>query len=333
MQAELITSGKLLGEFRQWCKGHVARGNPAAITLRNYQADIAQHLAWLDEEGVPFLAVDAEDLAAYRTWLVAEYAASTVARKIASLRTYYDMLTARDLLDRNPAHDLEAPEDKRDRAAKIKYLSEREITRLFELPNPHTPKGVRDLAMLACMYLGGLRTMEVAGLDVGDVDLDNTRLTVVGKGRKTRVVPMNEELHSILKLWLKYRMLMGVEVPAVFVNMHHNREGLPKRMSKRAVRLTVDTYLDRAGLKRPGVSCHSLRHSFATHALDYEEMRYIKQMLGHASIQTTEIYAQVRDLERNNPAKHLGGPVRAALEKNNGSSDNVHYRKGNAAQI
>jgi site-specific recombinase XerD len=329
--AELITSGKLLGEFRQWCKGHVARGNPAPITLRNYSTDVAQHLTWLDEEGVPFLAVDAEDLADYRAWLVEEYAASTVARKIASLRTYYDMLTARDLLDRNPAHDLEAPEDKKDRAAKIKYLSERDITRLFELPNPHTPKGVRDLAMLACMYLGGLRTMEVAGMNVGDVDLENKRLTIVGKGRKMRAVPMNEELHSIMKLWLKYRMLMGPETKAVFVNMHHNREGLPQRLSLRAVRLTVDHYLELAGLKRPGVSCHSLRHSFATHAMDHEEMRYIKEMLGHASIQTTEIYARVRDLERNNPAKHLGGPVRAALEKNNGHSDKVHYRKGSTA--
>jgi integrase/recombinase XerD len=213
---------------------------------------------------------------------------------ISTVRDFFRFLEARELILRNPALELQMPKLRR---LPRGILSEAQAKRLMEAPDPWTALGLRDRAMLEVFYGTGLRLSECLNLELGDVDLAENVLTVrLGKGKKDRVVPLLGRAWQAVDKYLREARAMlvrEVRVATLFLSMR----GV--RMTPTTVHDRFHTYARQAGIPGP-LSPHGLRHTFATHLLKHgADVRHVQQLLGHASIETTEIYTRVavRDLE------------------------------------
>lgn len=277
---------------------NVADGDASPKTISSYLTEVRQYTQWCESEGLnPALATE-DDLRQYRSYLVANYTRGTVATKLAAIRRFYDAALWRGLRLDNPAKGLKAPKDKTTREDAIKFLPLEGFKRLLSLPD-----NARDRAILALMGFHGLRVEEVVNLNRDDINLggDLLTLTVTGKGSKTRRIHLIERSAAALWAWLDIRQS---EDSAVFVSIGNRDRG--QRLTTRAVRYMVDSYLDQAGLKADGISCHSLRHSFATWSLaGGAKLTAISGAMGHSSIETTQVYAKIVDRINENPARYL----------------------------
>jgi integrase/recombinase XerC len=222
-------------------------------------------LAWLHEQG---------------------YAKTTVARRLAAVRSWCRFLCRQGTLAASPADGLRGPRQNRPLPH---FLSEADLTRLLETPPADAPLGLRDRAILETLYSAGLRVSELTGLDVDDVDLDSGLATVRGKGKRERLALLGKPALAALRRWLAARG--GLEKArgrsAVFLNKNGTR------LTSRSVGRLLEKYLALAGLD-PRTSPHTLRHSFATHLLDRgADIRSVQELLGHRSLATTQIYTHV----------------------------------------
>jgi site-specific recombinase XerD len=303
------TIDEMLEAFRRWMRLDVADGNASPHTLRTYYSDVRQHLEWLAARGLTPVQASEDDLKRYRAGMVERYAVSTVGRKLSSIRRFYGMAMARGALPQNPAAGLKAPRDNTARHERVKYLPLETVRRVLAAPNPNKAKGIRDRAIMVLMAMHGLRVVEVHRLNMDEVDLEAGeagQVRVFGKGDKWRTILLVEQTREILRMWLAARALMRPGSPAVFLNMHWN--GPNERISTRGIRAMVNGYLEDVGAKREGISCHALRHSFATLSLAAGgSLLAISGALGHASVTTTQVYAKIVDKAKHNPAKLLGG--------------------------
>jgi site-specific recombinase XerD len=306
-KTDLARGGDLLASFGAFLRLSVADGDASAHTLRSYHSNAAHFVTWCAGFGIdPARATDT-DLMGYRKALVDEgYATATVGVKLAAVRRLYDAAQWHGLRADNPAAGLKAPRERTARAERVKYLPLTGLARLLAAPDPATAKGKRDRAILALMGRHGLRVAEVASLSVGDLDLsgDQPRVTVNGKGRKTRTVYLTPPTVEALQAWLAVRPQIANGTDALFVAVDNGHAGSP--IGTMGLRWVVDSYLAGLGLKAQGISCHALRHSAATWArFGGAQLDAIAGMLGHASVTTTQVYAQVVDKMRENPAAYL----------------------------
>lgn len=216
-----------------------------------------------------------------------EYASTTIARKSAAIRSFFAFLLNQHLLTADPTAELDAPRVER---SLPEVLSPEEVERLLAAPDPATPTGLRDKALLELLYATGLRVSEVVGLDLDDIDLQSGTLRCVGKGNKERLLPLYQRVLNILRDYLT------VARPYFQASEHEqafflNRRG--QRLTRQGLWLIIKQYVDKVGIQGE-VTPHTLRHSFATHMLrGGAGLREIQQMLGHASIATTQIYTHV----------------------------------------
>jgi integrase/recombinase XerD len=212
----------------------------------------------------------------------------SVARLVACLRSYYRHLARTGRITASPADDLQAP---RTIKALPKFLSPQEVDTLLEVPDVATPRGVRDRAILEVLYATGLRVSELVSLKPQDVNLNEGYLTVFGKGRKERMVPLGEEAASWVRRYLKDARpaLTGPRAATrLFVNARGGRA-----ITRVGIWKILRAHARGAGLSTR-LSPHVLRHSFATHLLERgADLRAIQAMLGHADLSTTEIYTHV----------------------------------------
>jgi integrase/recombinase XerD len=220
------------------------------------------------------------------------------------VRRLYQAATWRGLRTDNPAAGLKAPKERGARADRVKYLPLTGFKELMGAPDKRTMRGKRDRAILALLGYHGLRVSEVAGLTIDDLHLgDPAWVTVTGKGDKTRQVYLTSTTRKTLETWLAARP-SGPGHRHVFVTLDNRTRGDP--LSDRSIRNLVDGYLEALGLKEPGISCHSLRHSFATWSLaGGAKLESIQDTLGHASVETTQVYAKIVDKMRENPTLYL----------------------------
>lgn len=305
---ELAPQADYLARFADFLRLDVANGDASPATVRTYFAQVRQWVAWCEENGVNPGTATTEDVKRYRQALIeAGLARATVATRLTVLRRFYAMLQAHGLRRDNPAEGVKAPPDRTDPTERIKWLPAEAVTRLLNAPGEDA-KGRRDKALLALMALHGLRVAEVASLDLEDVDLDGLTVHVLGKGKKRRTVPLIPETVAILRAWLRVRdEIAAPGETALFVNLKSPRpEQAHRRMSTRGIRAVVDGYLEALGLKKEGISCHALRHSYATLSRAAgARLDAISRTLGHASVTTTQVYADIVDIARENPARYL----------------------------
>lgn len=266
--------------------------NASALTVKSYTDDLRSLCEFFEEyhsQLYPPAEVTTQLLRTYVTFLhECQYARSTIARRLACLRSFFAFCVREGLCDTNPAKALRTPRAGRKLPH---FLTTEQIGQLLEAPSANTPDGLRDRAILETTYSAGLRVSELVSLNVSNWDRDADVLRVLGKGRKERVAPIGSYAARALSNYLDVREpakgLSLSEQDALFLN----RFG--KRLSDRSVRRMLDKYLLQTGLNRL-TSPHTLRHSFATHLLDGgADLRSVQELLGHKSLTTTQIYTHV----------------------------------------
>jgi integrase/recombinase XerC len=274
--------------------------NVSAHTLRNYASDLEQfydYLAPADAQTGKRSEPEIQqiDHITIREWLATLHSAqkkkSSVARKLAALRTFFQFLVREGVVELNPAKLVSTP---RLEKKLPQHLSVEDTIRFIETPDVTNDLGKRDRAMLELMYATGVRVAELTKLDVQDVDFQNKLIRVTGKRRKERIVPFGEPAHDALKDYLTVREKFLLKSPitqreaeALFLNYQGTR------ITTRSVGRMVEKYIKIcAGMHN--ISPHGLRHSFATHLLDSgADLRDIQELLGHARLSTTQIYTHV----------------------------------------
>ncbi len=265
-------------------------------TVRSYAADLDQFAAFLggsDDGGV-----EAEELSKriveatpvdLRRYLAEmrrrDYRRATIARKLATLRSFYKFLARQGHVEANPVKTIRTP---RQEKRLPKFLEPEEVERLLAAPEGDDLLTLRDRAILEILYSTGMRVSELVGLNLDDVDPIGEVVRVRGKGRRERLAPLGSYALEALDRYLAARA--GAEVrddKALLVNRHG------QRLSARSVRRKLAKYLKMAGLD-PAVSPHTLRHSFATHMLERgADLRAVQELLGHRSLSTTQVYTHV----------------------------------------
>jgi site-specific recombinase XerD len=266
------------------------RRGAAEKTRRAYGFDLADVSAWATAHGLEPEAISTRELRRYAGHLSERRAApTTVARRLAALRAFFGCLREHGLIEQNPADLVPSPK----RPSKLPVvLKPDELGRLLDRIPATTPLEMRDRGLFELAYACGLRAEELVNLDVESVLFDLEEIRVEGKGSKTRLVPVGEAALRALATWLERgRPLLttpgGPDERALFLS----RSG--RRLSTSDVRRRLRAWTRKVGL--PGaVSPHALRHSFATHLLEGgADLRSIQELLGHASISTTQIYTRV----------------------------------------
>lgn len=221
------------------------------------------------------------------------YSAATMARKIATLRSFYKWADRRALAFGNPMTAIRTP---RQGKRLPKAITIEQVERLLSAPPENDVLGRRDRAMLETLYSTGIRVSELVGLNNSDLDMAGEALHIRGKGKKERIVPLGSHaLHAVQRYldMLKSDPRFGPQArecppdKPLFINKHGGR------LSSRSVRRKLDKYLKHAGLD-PTISPHTLRHSFATHLLDNgADLRSVQELLGHQSLSTTQVYTHL----------------------------------------
>jgi integrase/recombinase XerC len=266
-------------------------------TLRNYRFDLTQFLEFYSQErqDSELKQVTYQDLRAFLATALQTHRKTTVARKLSALRTFFKYLQRLGVLTQNPAKL--APSPKLEKVLPH-YLSVDEAFHLLGAPIGDDFGACRDKAILEVFYSGGLRLSELAGLNLGDLDLAPGVLRVWGKGSKERLAFLGEPAKAALAAYLPLRQRFLAEQgtgdeSALFVNSRGPRNSLGRRISTRSVARLVAKWVSKSGLS-PGLTPHGLRHSFATHLLEGQaDLRAVQELLGHASISTTGRYTHL----------------------------------------
>jgi integrase/recombinase XerC len=273
--------------------------NASPHTLRNYESDLIQfydYVAPPDEKGhrrsVNVRDIDHLTIREYMARLYElKKKKSSVHRKVASLRTFFNFLCREGVMEMNPAKLVATPRVER---TLPNHLTIEQMIRFIETPDLETLLGKRDRSMLELLYASGLRVSELVGLNLTDIDFTNQTLRVKGKGRKERIVPFGQHALKALQDYLIVRGELLIEAdedqrdPAA---LFFNYQGT--RINPRSVGRMVDKYVKMCADVHH-ISPHSLRHSFATHLLDAgADLRAIQEMLGHVRLSTTQKYTHV----------------------------------------
>jgi integrase/recombinase XerC len=267
--------------------------NASAHTVKSYREDLTQAVDFfrtrLATQTPRSQQLTTRLLRAHLAWLSEQgYARTTIARRLAAVRSWCRFLCRQGTLPANPALGLRGPrQDKK----LPHFVSREDMVRLLETPPAGTPLGLRDRAILETLYSAGLRVSELTGLDVVDVELADGLATVRGKGRKERLSLLGPPAVEAIERWLLHREALAGPRAALQPALFLNKNGT--RLSTRSVGRLLEKYLAQAGLD-PRTSPHTLRHSFATHLLDGgADIRSVQELLGHRSLATTQIYTHV----------------------------------------
>lgn len=258
-------------------------------TLDGYHGDLKQLAAFLDNAGTDVLQADPSLLRSFLASRHRELSPRSTCRKMAAIRGFYRFARKQGWMDTNPAERLRSPSVDRKLPVHLDYD---EVSALLQAVDTRTDLGLRDRALLELLYATGLRVSELVGLGPAGVDLEARTLRVIGKGGKERLVPFGRRAVKALQAYLpaRMRLLDKARRPAhdaLFLNR------LGGRLSARSVRRLLDRTIVRAGILHD-ISPHVLRHTFATHLLRAgADLRAIQELLGHASLSTTQGYTHV----------------------------------------
>lgn len=259
-------------------------------TLAAYHTDLGQFLSFLREErafwGWPEITQD--DIIAFLMHMKQrKYAASTVARRISALRSFFAFLAQENHIDQDPSEEVELPKVSR-RLPRV--LTPEEVDELLELPaRSDSPIALRDRAMLELSYSSGMRVSEIVNLKLGDLNLVTGDIRCIGKGDRERILPLSATAARALEEYLELgrpHLARSAQAEHLFLN----RRG--RQMTRQGFWLMLKKYAEDIGLY--DITPHTLRHTFATHALERKvDLRTVQEMLGHASVATTQVYTHL----------------------------------------
>jgi integrase/recombinase XerC len=268
------------------------------------------------------LSTDANDARAYLAYLNERaYSKATIARKLATLRSFYKYLVKTNRCVSNPLSAVRTP--KQDKKLP-RFLEYEEVKRLLETPPLETWLGARDRAILETLYSTGIRVSELVALNMDDVDFLGEVLHIRGKGKKERITPISSSALQAIQHYMEFRNKRAqsnsnFDSRVLFVNKHGHR------LSTRSVRRKMDKYLMMAGLD-PAISPHTLRHSFATHMLNNgADLRSVQELLGHQSLSTTQVYTHLTTkklkevYDSAHPREHLAEDSYSPYEEQGGN--------------
>lgn len=270
--------------------------NMSPHTLRNYASDLAQFRDYLCSiEKRPDVEISSIDRLTIREWMASlhdGHKKTSVARKLASLRTFFQFLIREGVVDVNPAKLVATPKIERKLP---NHLSVEDAVRFIETPDTNSDLGRRDRAIIEFLYATGIRVGELVSVNLKDIDFREKLVRVTGKRKKQRIVPFHDHaLQALMHYLSETRPAFLNNAPiaerdnqAVFLNYQGTR------ITTRSVGRMIDKYIKQCS-DIHDISPHSLRHSFATHLLDSgADLRDIQELLGHALLSTTQIYTQV----------------------------------------
>lgn len=273
--------------------------NASAHTLRNYVSDLEQFHDYLCPKDTggnrPTIDIREIDHITIREYMAKLYQGhrkkSSIARKLATLRTFFKFLCREQVLELNPARLVSSPRLEK-RLPKV--ISIDEVVDFIETPDTDTVLGKRDKAIIELLYATGCRVSEIAGMNLDDIDFKNRMIRVRGKGRKERFVPFGSKAKEALDAYFEERMALLAGAPnhkrdakVVFLNYQGTR------ITTRSIGRLIEKYVKQCALNQ-NISPHSLRHSVATHLLSAgADLRAIQELLGHARLSTTQIYTHV----------------------------------------
>ncbi|MCS7015185.1 MAG: tyrosine recombinase XerC [Gemmatales bacterium] len=261
-------------------------------TVKSYREDLQQALEYWESSGQGATLVNTittRQVRAYLAWLHQQgYSRSTIARRLAALRAWFRFLCRQEVLEENPTEGIRSPRREQRIPA---FLTETDTEKLLAYPHRQGRLAARDRALLEVLYSAGLRVSELVGLTLEDIDLEGGTVMVRGKGKKERLAILGPAAQRAVRDWLEERgqllARLGRQSAALFLN----KNATP--LTDRGVRHLVRKYSVQAAV--PGrVTPHVLRHTFATHLLDRgADIRAVQELLGHASLSTTQIYTHV----------------------------------------
>ena len=270
----------------------IAEKNFSKHTAKAYCSDILSFLVWMDEQSCE--DINFSKVREYLHFIQKfKYKKTTIARKIASLRTFYKYLYRERKVDSNPAMNLTNP--KRPKSLP-KFLTPDEVEQILNNTKIETPAGYRNRTILELLWATGMRISELSGLNFGDLNLEHNEIRVFGKGSKERIILVTDRAKSFLERYIESaRDLIpkGFPVPdksedsPVFIN------NTGYRLQTRTVRNVINEVVEKINLPKH-VTPHMFRHSFATHLIENgADLRVVQELLGHASISNTQIYTHV----------------------------------------
>lgn len=266
--------------------------NSSELTIKSYREDLTALDQYLTESfgHTPEPAeITPLDLRGYVAAMhEAGYAKTSVARRLASLRSFFRFAQREGYAQTNPAKPLRNPRPDRNLPH---FLSTEDIGKLLDSPPGDTPSGLRDRAILETMYSAGLRVSELVGINDGDLDFEGGLVRIRGKGRRERLAPLGSFALQAIQQWQHCRKVASDQPKGPEMPLFVNRFG--RRLTTRSIGRMLEKYLKITGLDLR-TSPHTLRHSFATHLLDRgADIRSVQELLGHKSLVTTQIYTHV----------------------------------------
>lgn len=267
--------------------------NYSPLTIQSYGRDLAEFLTHLGVDPAEVRPADLDHIT-IREFLAGLYekgnSRSSVARKLAAIRSFFRFLHREGLIAQNPARLVRTPKQAHRNPT---VLSESEVETILSLPDPSTDLGVRDRAILELLYAAGLRVGELVGIDLGDCSLRERMLRVRGKGRKERVVPFGQQAQQAIEAYLaaRSRILKRARTTRTPEALFLNARG--GRLTARSVQRSLADSIRKSALVLK-VHPHLFRHSFATHLLNRgADLRTIQELLGHESLSTTQKYTHL----------------------------------------
>lgn len=272
---------------RPWLDTLLAARGLAMSTVSSYGQDASNFFLFLAELGHENTELNEELIFLYMAWLRSrENSATTMARRLSALRSFFSFAVRHKIISENPAKLLDNP--------KLPFhlpevLQQSEIALLLNIPDSSKPGGMRDRCILEMLYATGMRVSELCNLKINDLDMQRGLALVFGKGSKERLVPLHNLMLQLLEDYIKsWRPRFMPAGPFLFIN----RSG--KGLTRQYIWKLVKKYAQQAGISS-NLSPHSFRHSFATHLLEGgADLRSVQILLGHASIATTEIYTHIQ---------------------------------------